>query len=294
MKRVVPVIAILAIGALGYLTWGPEKQVDSESLVFVPGKVEKKVVTFRDDMLKKALPEKITTMKAYQAFVDPTLASTFYLRDAGLRPKEGKEFLSAAFSNLKGCFLEGCGQGPDDEGFFDPSLTVATISLKRILEIAAINPEKLDVKEWLSSEDLVDMLKSTNKGLRKAALKNLFNMNSPTQVFQEVLGYSRDLEGYSAGDVIKELAPFVNGNNIQEFVDNLEAIARVGDSFTVTEVLESAEGVVISRSQGEQISSVLCRFVGDKKEAGNIKAMEYSLNNMARNKFELKLANQCL
>jgi len=119
-------------------------------------------------------------------------------------------------------------------------------------------------------------------------------MNSPTQVFQEVLGYSRDLEGYSAGDVIKELAPFVNGNNIQEFVDNLEAIARVGDSFTVTEVLESAEGVVISRSQGEQISSVLCRFVGDKKEAGNIKAMEYSLNNMARNKFELKLANQCL
>jgi hypothetical protein len=294
MKRAIPVLVILGIGAVGYLTWGPEKQADSESLTFVPGKVEKKVVTYRDEMLKKALPEKVTMTKAYQAFVNPTLSSPLYLRNAGVRPKEGKEFLSAAFSNLKNCFLEGCGQGPDSEGFFDPGLTVATLSLKRILEITAEDPDKLDVKDWLETEDLVDMLNSTNKGLRKAALKNLFNITSPTKVFKEVLTYSRDLEGYSAGDVVAELKPFLNQNNIQEFIDNIEAIAREKDSFTITEVLENVDSIKVTRSQIEQIGTPLCRFVGKKKEAGNVKAMDYSLNNMAQSEMNLKLSSYCL
>ncbi len=283
----------LVMGAVMLLNSDKEDTSTPQNQSLV-GNIRHQAESYREKILTKALPEKVTKTQAYKSFVDSKITTDQYLKTA--RVGQAKEFVKESFKSLKDCYREGCGQMPDeDDGFFDPALTVAQQSLKRVLEITAKSPKELAIKEWISETDLLDLLGAENEGLRKAAFENLVALNGKSDAFKSVLDQARDLEGDSAGAAIKNLLSLVNEDNKQELVDAIALINKEGDSATVLGVLENLEGLTVSQSQINQITEGLCRFKGQKSVAHNVKAMNYYVKTMASNSgIELQEAHYCL
>ncbi len=258
------------------------------------GNVHQQAESYRERILQKALPAKVTKTQAYKNFVDTKVTTDQFLKSA--RVGQAKEFVKESFKSLKDCYREGCGQVADEEdGFYDPALTVAQQSLKRILEITAKYPKELDLKNWISEDDLLDLLGAENEGLRKAAFDNLVTLNGATKSFQNVLDRTRDLEGDAAGEAVKNLLSIVNDDNKQELVDAIALINKEGDSATILGILENLEGLKVSQSQINQITEGLCRFKGEKAQSHNVAAMNYYVKTMATNSgLEVDSTNYCL
>lgn len=287
MKKIVALVVVLAIALGAYFLLGtgandlPDNLSENQIL---PDSIPKIVDKKTDDILSKVIDKNTQNTTAYKAFVDSGFKAPFYLREAKIGAQEGREFLEKTFDSLKDCFKEGCGQGPDEEGFYDPANTVAMISMKRLLEVALLDPEVLETGEWLSKDDLLGLLDAENSQVRKLALQNLMGLHkNEAGVFNEVLKQSEGLSGYNAADTIEELLPYVGPENKAQMVDTLTQIAKEKDGFTVTEVLERAEKLEVDESQIKEIGSELCRFSKRKTEKGNFKAMNYTMKIMAKN-----------
>lgn len=257
----------------------------------LPESATKKVEDVQEKVLKKIFKEKASQKEA-QFLLDSETTSDFYLEKAGIVPAKAKEFLRDGFSELKSCLHEGCGQGPDDDGFYDPANTVAVSVMIRILEVADINSEELSTKEWLEKDDLLDLLKSPNQKLRRLALKNLFK-NYPSQSVSETLSSMQELEGYEAGDAIEGLIPYLTPENRESFVGTIKDIIKKGEVFTITEVLEKSEKAELESSHIEDISKELCHYKTPEGETA-FKAMNFSINTMASNNgFQFQLDKFC-
>jgi hypothetical protein len=296
MKKVAIFGIIVGLGLGAYFLLRPSQLPEnlSEDQI-LPSGIPEIVNKETDGVLSKVVPKDMQETKAYKAFVDSGFKAPFYLREAKLGAEEGREFLEKTFESLKNCYKEGCGQGPDEEGFYDPANTVAMVSMKRILEVALLDPQVLETNEWLQKDDLIDLLNAENSQVRKLALQNLMSLHKGEPgVFNEVLKQSENLKGYNAADTIEELLPYVNSDNQAQMVDSLAQIAKEKDGFTVTEVLERAENLRVTKPQIEEIGSELCRFSKVKTESGNFKAMNYTLEVMAKkSKINFSLKSYC-
>lgn len=287
MKKVALFILLIVTGLGIYFVLKPAQEppssLDPSQANLLPDAIPHMVDQKTNDVLEKVVPSSLKKSKAYEAFVDVNFKAPFYLREAELTAEEGREFVEKTFDSLKECYKEGCGQGPDEEGFYDPANTVAMVSMKRILEVALLDPTVLETQEWLEKEDLYELLDAANSQVRKLALQNLMSLhkNEPG-VFGEVLKRSENLKGYSAADTIEQLIAYVGDQNKAEMVDTLAQIAKVQDGFTVTEVLERAEKMQVKPEDLETIGSELCRFSKTKADQRNFKAMNYTIGNMAK------------
>lgn len=262
-----------------------------ESLV---GNVHQQALSYREKILQKALPSKVTKTKSYKNFMDSRMTADKFINAS--RVGEVKEFVKTTFKSLKGCYKEGCGQLPDeDDGFYDPALTVAQQSLRRLLEITSKYPKELNLKEWVTEDDLTDLLNVENENLRKMALKNLMILEGNKKGFETVLNKTRDLDEDAVATAIKGLVEHVNEGNKQEFVDTLSLIVKEKDSGTILEMLRHLKGLSVSEDQISQISEGLCRFKDQKGENQNLKAMNYYIKTMAsKSGIRLNQGNYCL
>lgn len=293
MKKALIFILLLGLSVFTYLKWrsgnsspGQMKAIPSQALEKIKGPQER--------VFSRFLKKEELDSKAYKVFVNPMTKSEFYLKEANLTAKEGKEFLKKAFDGLKECAKEGCGQGPDQDGFFDAAHTVSMVSMKRILESALLEPDSLEAKEWLKEEDLLGLLDAPNSKVRKLALKNLMNLHPTKRAMEEVLTKSNELSGYEAGDLIEGLIPHVNEENKDALIDGMITMIGGEDMLTTTDVLMKAEELKVNRSQLERIAKELCSFKGDKAQESNFKAMNYSMNVMAKNsKISFDLSTYC-
>lgn len=290
MKKTALLLILIGISLGAFFFFGQQELPDplansaDDSSKILPDDISNQVNDQADLVLSKVIKKESQETKAYKAFIDPSLKTPFYLRDAKLSAEEGREFLNETFTALKDCFKEGCGQEADKDGFFDPENTVAMISMKRVLEIALLDPEFLETKEWLEKDDLLGLLDAPNGQVRSLALKNLMSLHKKDPaIFNEILRASEELKGYEAGSTIEGLMPFVNSDNRASFIDALNMIAKEKDGFTVTEVLEKAESLKVNEREVKEIGSELCRFKKEKTQAANFKAMNYTINNMAVN-----------
>lgn len=274
-----------------------EKQEQDKSFPIKESLIEnvhQQALTYREKIFKTALPSKITKMKSYKNFMDSRMTVDKFMNTS--RVGEVKEFVKATFKSLKGCYKEGCGQLPDeDDGFYDPALTVAQQSLRRLLEITERYPRELNLKELISGDDLIDLLNAENEDLRKVALRNLMLLKGNKKGFETILNQSRNLDEAAVATVIEGLVKYVNKNNKQDFVDTLSLIVREKNSGTILEMLRHLEGFSVSQDQISQISEGLCRFKGQKPFAHNLKAMNYYIKTMAkRSGILIGSANYCL
>ncbi len=247
--------------------------------------------SIKENQLSKVLPKEVQENKGYQSLLASTAAEDL---TKDLSQSESRELLQKSFETLSACYQTGCGQGPDHDGFYDPSLTVATITLKRVLEATASNFDQSQAKEWLTEEALSEFLLSENKGLRKAALENLFKLKGD-KAFEVVLEKTRDLEGYGAGDAVEDLLTQLNEENRSSLIDSIELLGKEKDSFTILEVLERVAKVEVDLTQIKQIGQGLCRFVEVPTEAMNVKAMNHYLSKWAENNgISFNLNSHCL
>lgn len=293
MKRVGLIILLLITGITAFVFVKMNNQDDSLSRDLL-SKTEEEIQeipkTHVENTLSKVLSDKTTKSKAFKNFVDPKIPTLFYLREGDLPKDEAKEFLASSYKTLTDCLDTHCGQGPDRDGFFDPAKTVAALSLKKILQISANDPEFTGATDWLTKESLLELLSHPNSSLRSLSVTNLFQNYKDPKLFNEILGASRDLDGYSAGTVIEELKRHVDNDNKQAFLDTLENIAREKDGFTVTEVIEKVEDMRLGQREIQDLGSSLCRF---KNEKGNFNALAYSMKNLvkaSRVQYDLKAA----
>ena len=303
MKKMALLIILIGISLGAFFVFGPQELPDptigesqnGREASLLPNELPELVNDHAHQVLSKVIKKDLQKTKAYKAFINPSLKTPFYLRDAKLGAEEGREFLYSTFTTLKDCFKEGCGQEPDKDGFYDASNTVAMISMKRVLEIALLDPEFLETKDWLAKDDLLGLLDAPNSKVRSLALKNLMSLyNKEPAIFNEVLRASEELSGYEASSAIEGLLPYVTKENKRSFLDALNAIAKEKDGFTVTEVLEKAESIKVEENEIKELGSELCRFSGVKTQSQNFKAMNYTLKNMATNSgINFSLKNHC-
>ncbi len=263
----------------------------NESLV---GNVHNQAVNYREKILQKTIPSKVTKTKAYKNFVDSRITTDNFLQESRLG--QAKEVIRESFKSLKECYKDGCGQIADeDDGFYDPALTVAQQSLRRVLEITAKNPKEMGIKDWITEEDLIDLLGAENKHLRKAAFANLVHLKGQREAFSSILEQARDLEGDAAAETIKNLTELVSDENKQDLIDIISLINKESDSATIIGILENLTEFKVTLSQINQISEGLCRFKENKTENHNIKAMNYYIKSMAKNSgINLDTTNYCL
>ncbi|MBC98277.1 MAG: hypothetical protein CME63_11035 [Halobacteriovoraceae bacterium] len=290
-------VFVLVMGAVALLdNETSSEQIDSEHSIdhSLVANAHKEANTYRKKILEKALPKKATGSAAYRNFVDSAVTTDQYLEE--LRIGQAKEFLKTSFKSLKDCYREGCGQLPDeDDGFYDPALSIAQQSLKRLLEITARHPKKLDLRNWMEESELLDLLGAENQGLRQAAFENLVNLKGTKEAFQDILEKTRELQGEAAGDALKNMLTFVNEDNKQDLIDSMALISKEGSSATVLGILENLSELKVSQSQINQITEGLCRFKEKKSESHNVAAMSYYLKSMAANSgIELEAQNYCL
>jgi HEAT repeat protein len=211
-----------------------------------------------------------------------------------LNSKESRELLQKSYETLSECYNIGCGQGPDRDGFYDPSLTVATITLKRILDVTASNFEKSAANLWITEEKLLEFLESENSELRRTSLANLFKLKGE-EAFAIVIEKVRDLEGYAAGEIVEDLVSYLDEEKKQSFFDTIELLFKEKDSFTILETLERIETIKVSLSKLQQLSERLCRFVSIPTEGMNVKAMNHYLAKWAENNgISFNLNSHCL
>ena len=247
--------------------------------------------SIKENQLSKVLPKEVTASKGYQQLLAATPANEI---TNNLNASESRELLQKTFETLSSCYQTGCGQESDYDGFYDPSLTVATTTIKRVLEATAANFEKTQAKDWLTEEALTEFLTSDNRSLRKAALQNLMKLKGD-QAFEAILEKTRDLEGYGAGDAIEDLLTEINEENRGNLIDSIELLGKEKDSFTILEVLEKVAQVKVDLVQIKQIGQGLCRFVEVPTEAMNVKAMNHYLSKWAENNgISFNLNSHCL
>jgi len=241
--------------------------------------------------LAKTLPTSVQKKEGFSNLVSTQPSETVTEK---LNAAQSKELLKESYQSLVDCYQTGCGQGPDKDGFYDSSLTVSTITLKRVLEVTVASFEKSSAREWLNEEQLLSLLESDNKELRKAALANLLKLKGET-AFEAILEKSRDLEGYGAGDIIEDLLSHLDESNREKFFGTLELIYKEKDSFTILETLERIESIQVSLPRLKQVSEGLCRFINKPAEAMNVKAMNHYLSSWAQNSGNsFSLNNHCL
>lgn len=243
------------------------------------------------NQLAKTLPPSVQKKEGFNTLVSAQPSETVTEK---LSETQSKELLQKSYESLVDCYQTGCGQGPDKDGFYDSSLTVSTITLKRVLEVTAVSFEKASASEWLKEDQLLSLLESDNKELRKAALANLLKLKGDS-AFEAILEKSRDLEGYGAGDIIEDLLAHLDENNREKFFSTLELIYKEKDSFTILETLERIGNIEVSLPRLKQISEGLCRFISKPAEAMNVKAMNHYLSSWAQNSGNsFSLNNYCL
>ncbi len=296
MKKALILILILGCAFLGYLKWGSGDFSNPKNISsLLPQEIENKVVGTQEQVLSKVLKKAQLNSPAYKVFTNPSTTASFYLKDAGLSAKEGKEFLKEAFDSLKECAADGCGQVPDeDTGFYDAANTVAMISVKRILEAALLEPENLEAKEWLTQDDLIDLLNAPNSDVRKLSLKNLMKLHPSESTMEKVLDHGNKLSGYEAGDFVEGLIPYANEQNTDSLVDGIVEMMDSDDKLTAIDVLQRAEKLKVNSSQIERMAKTPCSIKGMKNQEANFKAMNYSLKVMAQNSnIEFDLKNYC-
>ena len=263
----------------------------NQSLV---GNIHQQAKSYREKILEKSLPAKMTKTQAYKNFVDSKVTTDQFLKSS--RVGQAKEFVKTSFAALKDCYKDGCGQAAaEEDGFYDPALSVAQQSLKRVLQITAKYPKELELQNWVSEDDLYDLLSAQNEGLRKAAFDNLVVLKGSGEAFAAILDRARDLEGDAAAQAIKNILSILDESNTQDLVDTIALINKDSSSATILGILENLEGLKVTSSQINQISEGLCRFKGSKAEAPNIAAMNYYIKSMATNSgIEIEATNYCL
>jgi len=287
------IFCIIMMGGVLLLKLEKQEQGDNslikESLV---GNIHQQAFNYREKILQKALPSKVTQTKSYKNFMNSRMTTDQFINAS--RVGEVKEFVEVTFKALNSCYKEGCGQLPDeDDGFYDPALTVAQQSLRRLLEITAKYPKELDLKKWLTRTDLTDLLNVENEGVRKLALKNLMIIEGNKKGFEEILNKTRDLNEEAVATAIKGLVEHVNEGNKQEFVDTLSLIIKEKDSGTILEMLRQLDGFSVSEDQISQISEGLCRF--KDKNNQNKNAIDYYIKTMAsKSGIRLRQGQTCL
>lgn len=270
-KRVLGTFIILLAGGIYFLAGSDSKPKKAE-FPFDTSEI-------KSERLEKVLPQSVLENNGFKTLLSTTPAE---IVTENLDPSESKELLQKSFESLSKCYKTGCGQGPDRDGFYDPSLTVATITLKRILEVTAANFDKSAAHEWMIEDKLLEFLESENRELRKASLSNLLQLKGEG-AFESVLEKARDLEGYGAGDIIEDLVSHLDEENKESFFNTLELLYKEKDSFTILETLERVGNLKVSATRLQQISEGLCRFISVPTEAMNVKAMNHYLSRWAEN-----------
>ncbi len=286
MKKSLIPISLLAVGLVAYYFWGmktPQNTPENTPEKMIPESAYSELNDTQTKVFSTVFDKETMKSQAFKVFSDPATSADFYLEGANLSAEAGKEFLKKAFKNLKDCAKEGCGQGPDDDGFYDPANTVAMISMKRILEAALIDPEGLEAKEWLQKEDLLDYLETPNQKVRQLALKNLLTLHQGEEIVSDIMNKGKELKGYQAADIVEALLPYANAGDTEGFVAGVIDIMSGKDALTITEVLEKSEGLKANIDQIEKIGSELCPYKRESGQEANFKAMNYSMKVMAQN-----------
>lgn len=282
-KKTLLIILIIVIGStFGWALFHSSDEADNEQeLSQIPQDVTEKVANKKEEVLSQVIRPENQKSKAFKNFKALDFNADFYLQDPEVTAAQGRKFLEETYQDLKKCYRQGCGQEPDGDGFYDPALTVAMTSMKRILEVALLEPEKLEASEWLTTDELKEMLDVENEDIRKLALKNLLTLhkNDP-QVFNEILRETDGLEGEKAADLMEELMKHVDDSNKAAFLQSLEMIAKEKDAYTANQVLQKTEGLKVSKEQIKALGQELCRF---KNDTFNFNGLDYSLKNMAAN-----------
>lgn len=276
------VFAIMLGGVL-MLTDKKEERVDIiQDLSSSASAVERSSLKSRKTILDKSLTARARGTHFYKSFLDSDLTQA-QMRDLiEKNPKDVKAFLENTFDSLKDCYHEGCGQEAEEEdGFFDPSLTVAQQSLKRLIKITRENNDLLGFEQWPNVESLLDLLDAENEGLRKEAFRSLLDFYGKEKAFSTILSNARSLNEDAAATSIEQLLPLINEENKQDFIDILATINKESNSATIIGILEKLENFQVTSDQLAQISDGLCRFTNDKSEAQNVRAMNYYLGTMA-------------
>lgn len=280
------------IGAIVLLKIKKQEQGNGQkSLV---NNIHQQALSYRERILQKALPSRVTTTKSYKSFIDSNMTADQFIKTSGA--EEVKEFIKTTFMSIKSCYKEGCGQLPDeDDGFYDPALSVAQQTLRRVLEITAKYPKELNIKDWITKENLLDLLNVENEELRNLAIKNLMTIEGNKKGFETILNKARDLDEDAVATAIRGLITHVDKDNKQEFVDTLSLIVKEKDSGTILEMLRGLDGLIISKSQISQIIQGLCRFKDQKNENQNLKAINYYIKAMAvKSGIRLNSRSYCL
>lgn len=279
---------------LGWTLFHSDKEVgQEEASPRIPKEVTKNVKNKKDEILSQVVRKENQSGKAYKNFKSLSFSADFYLQDPEVTAAQGRKFLEETYQDLKKCYRQGCGQKPEEEdGFYDPALTVAMTSMKRILEVALLEPEKLAADEWLTTDELKEMLSVENEDIRKLALKNLFTLHKDNpQVFNEVLRESDNLQGEKTADLMEELLGYVDDSNKAAFLESLNMIAKEKDAYTANQVLQKTETLKVSQDQIRALGQELCRL---KKDTHNFNGLNYSLKNMATNSgHQFTLKNYC-
>lgn len=290
-KKVLFILTLLIAGPI--LWWALfSSPTQEEASPIVPQEVTNKVTQTKEAILSQVIRTENQKGAAYQNFAALDFSADFYLQDPKVTAEQGRKFLEETYSDLKKCYRQGCGQGPDKDGFYDPALTVAMISMKRVLEVTLLEPEKLGAKDWLTMDELKDMLNVENEDVRKLAFKNLIGLHKDNpEVFQEILRESDQLEGEKAADLVGELMNYVDENNRDAFLSSLEMIAKEKDAYTANKVLRRTQEMSVDANQIKVIGQELCRF---KNDTFNFNGLNYSLKNMAaKSDHQFSLKDYC-
>ncbi len=273
---------ILSLFIIGPIIWwaffSSKEKAPPENLI--PKDLTNKIEGINRDNLKKVIRPENQKKEEFKKLTALNFQPSLYLADPKVTAGNCRKFLEETYQDLKKCYKDGCGQRPEEEdGFYDPALTTSMISMKRILEVALLEPEKLEADEWLSLDDLKDMLNVENEDVRKLALKNMMVLHKKDpQVFNEVLRSSEELEGEKAADLMGELMNYVDKDNKAAFMETLNLIAKEKDAYTANKVLRRTQDIRASEAQIKAIGQDLCRF---KNDTFNFNGLNYSLKNMA-------------
>jgi len=271
-------VFILVMGGLMLLKNDRDNTVPPESSLV--GNIHQQAKSYRIKVLDNTLPEKMTRTNTFKKFVDPRVTVDQFVK--GSRPGHAKEFIQVSFQSLKKCYKQGCGQNPDEEdGFYDPALSIAQQSLKRVLEITAKYPKELEINKWIQEDDLLELLKAENLALRKAAFSNLVHLKGRKKAIERILAETRGIEDDAAGDAIAGILSELDAENKDALVDTIALMSKESSSATILGIFERIVDLKVSKDQIEQMAQGLCRFKEVKAERYNVTAMSYYLKTIA-------------
>lgn len=238
---------------------------ETQEKALISSKLQKKLKQDRKDTLKNILEKKhkdISTTKSFNDFTEDKPLDSF----------KDKEFLNKTFHTLLDCYKEGCGQGPDQDGYYNEAQTVAAVNLNRILKAGLENGE-LDAKDWMSEDDLLGLLSSANERTRDLSFKHILTRGPLKEQIDKVLTTASDLDGYELGSTIKNIAPHITAEKVPAYIESVVTILQSKDGLGKTELLENSKSIKITLNQAEQVFDATCtpykeeRYNQDKYKA---------------------------